>query len=208
MGMVYYVSEEQLSEIPRLHDQGPDVLDEYSFDEFERRLRRFHGEIKGVLTRGRVISGIGNAWSDEILFAAKIYPFKRRKALSDDELRRLYAQSRQVISDAIPVVRESIGDNIHLKARDFLQVHNRGGQPCPRCGNTISQITANKRITSYCGAASRVCCCGTDTLSAARPDRCPAGTYYATTRGILISSGVSPPWWETIGWTSSPSSAR
>ena len=150
MGMVYYISQNQVKEIPRLHEQGPDILDDFAFDDFKQRLKRFHGEIKGVLTRGRVISGIGNAWSDEILFAAQIYPFKKRKALSEDELRRLYDQSRQVVVDAIPIVRERLGADIHLKARDFLQVHNRGGQPCPRCGNPISQITANKRITSYC----------------------------------------------------------
>ena len=150
MGMVYYVSEKQLGDIPRLHEQGPDVLDDFTFDEFKQRLKRFHGEIKGVITRGRVVSGIGNAWVDEILFAAKIYPFKKRKALSDEELLRLYEQSRKVVIDAIPIARESIGTNIHLKARDSLLVHNRGGEPCPRCGNAISQITANKRITSYC----------------------------------------------------------
>ena len=150
MGMIHYVGEEQVGEIPRLHEQGPDVLDDYTFDEFRQRLKRFHGEIKGVLTRGRVISGIGNAWVDEILFAAQIYPFRKRKALSQDELRRLFEQSREVVETAIPLVRERIGDDIHLKARDFLQVHNRGGEPCPRCGNAISQITANKRITSYC----------------------------------------------------------
>lgn len=150
MGMVYYVAEEQAGDIPRLHEQGPDVLDGFGFDEFKQNLKRFHGEIKGVLTRGRVISGIGNAYSDEILFAAKIYPFKRRKALPEDELCRLYEQSRKVIEDAIPVVRTRMGEDIHLKVRDFLQVHNRGGEPCPRCGNSISQITANKRITSYC----------------------------------------------------------
>ena len=150
MGMVYYVGDEQVKDIPRLHEQGPDVLEEFTFDEFKQRLRRFHGEIKGVLTRGRVVSGIGNAWSDEILFAAEVYPFKRRKALSEEELRRIYEQSRLVVADAIPLVRERLAEDIHLKARDFLQVHNRGGKPCPRCGNTISQITANKRITSYC----------------------------------------------------------
>ncbi len=150
MGMVYYIDEGQMAEIPRLHEQGPDVLDDFTFEEFKDGLKRFHGEIKGVLTRGRVISGIGNAWSDEILFAAQIYPFKRRKALSEDELRRLYEQSRQVVTDAIPMVRETVGTDIHLKARNSLLVHNRGGKPCPRCGNAISQITANKRITSYC----------------------------------------------------------
>lgn len=150
MGMVYYIDDEQMQEVVRLNEQGPDVLDDFSFEEFQQCLMRFHGEIKGILTRGKVISGIGNAYSDEILFAAQIYPFRRRKALSNDEVRCLYEKSRQVILDAIPKVRRRMGDDIHLKVRDFLKVHNRGGEPCPRCGSTISQITANKRITSFC----------------------------------------------------------
>ena len=150
MGMVYWVAEARLDLVPRLNEQGPDVLDDFSFDEFRQRLSRFHGEIKGILTRGKVISGIGNAYSDEILFAARVYPFRRRKALSEDELRRVYDQSKQVVLDALPKVRERMGDDIHIKPRDFLQVHNKGGAPCPRCGGAISQIAANKRITSYC----------------------------------------------------------
>ena len=150
MGLVYYVSEDQLEQVPRLGEQGPDVLDGFSFEEFQQRLRSFHGEIKGILTRGRVISGIGNAYSDEILFAAQIYPFRKRKALSPSELRCLYEKSREVVENAILILRERMGENIHTKVRDFLSVHNKGGLPCPRCGNNISQLTANKRITSYC----------------------------------------------------------
>ena len=70
MGMVYYVRSEHMDQVPRLLDQGPDVLDGISLEEFQGRLNRFHGEIKGVLTRGALISGIGNAYSDEILYAA------------------------------------------------------------------------------------------------------------------------------------------
>ncbi len=70
MGKVYYVNQAQLAEVPLLNEQGPDVLEGITFEEFTERLRRFHGEIKGVLTRGAFISGIGNAYSDEILFAA------------------------------------------------------------------------------------------------------------------------------------------
>ncbi len=150
MGKVYYIEAGSKDIVPRLNEQGPDVLDEFEFGEFKERLRRFHGEIKGILTRGRVISGIGNAYSDEILFAAQVYPFRKRNALSEDELMRLYRASRQVILDAIPKVRERMAQDIHIKARDFLLVHNKGGEPCPRCGNAISQLTANKRITSYC----------------------------------------------------------
>ena len=150
MGRLYYATPDQLRDIPGLEEQGPDVLDEFSFDEFRDRLRAFHGEIKGVLTRGRVISGIGNAYVDEILFEARVYPFRKRKALSTEELRGIYDSSRRVVEEAVPVLRSRMGDKIHVKVRDFLKVHNKGGSPCPRCGNTISQITANKRITSYC----------------------------------------------------------
>ncbi len=150
MGLVYYVNEEELERVPKLGEQGPDVLDDFSFEEFLQRLKPFHGEIKGVLTRGRVISGIGNAYSDEILFEARIYPFRKRKALNATELECLYEKSREVVENAIPILRERMGENIHVKVRDFLSVHNKGGSPCPRCGNGISQVTANRRITSYC----------------------------------------------------------
>lgn len=150
MGRVYYASPDQLAQVPQLCDQGPDVLDAVPFEEFRRRLASFRGEIKGVLTRGRVVSGIGNAYADEILFAAGVYPFRKRALLSEDELRRIHEQSRAVVEEAVDAVRERMGDDIHLKPRDFLKVHNKGGEPCPRCGARISQLTANQRITSYC----------------------------------------------------------
>ena len=150
MGKVYYLNVDQMPQVPGLPQQGPDVLDGISFDEFQLRLRRFHGEIKGVLTRGAFISGIGNAYSDEILFAAGLSPFRKSWSLKLEELRRLYECSPSVVQEAISVLRQRMGDDIHVKIRDFLKVHNKGGQPCPSCGGNISQLTANQRITSYC----------------------------------------------------------
>ncbi len=150
MGQFYYVGSRHTEDVPGLAEQGPDVLDEFSFEEFARNLKRFHGEIKGVLTRGQVISGIGNAYADEILFDAMVYPFKRRKALSEDELRRIYQSSRQVIAESVQEVRERMGERIDHKTRNFLKVHNRGGESCPRCGSRITELRANQRITSYC----------------------------------------------------------
>ena len=150
MGKLYYVSAEQVDGIPRLGEQGPDVLAGISFEEFQQWLKPFRGEIKGILTRGQVISGIGNAYADEILFEAEVYPFKKKGSLSEEELRRLLESSRKVASEAIDVLRTRVDDRIHVKVRDFLKVHNKGGEPCPRCGATISQVTANRRITSYC----------------------------------------------------------
>ena len=150
MGLVYYVTGDQISQVPRLHEQGPDVLDGISFEEFQQRLKKFHGEIKGVLTRGAFIAGIGNAYADEILFAASVSPFRKSRSLAKDELKRLYEQCTAVINEAITVLRERTGEDIHVKIRDFLKVHRKGGQDCPRCGSTISELTSNRRITSYC----------------------------------------------------------
>lgn len=150
MGKVYYLAEDQMAQVPNLAEQGPDVLDGITFEEFKGRLKRFHGEIKGVLTRGAFVSGIGNAYSDEILFAAGLSPFRKTRSLAQTELETLYAQCPKVVTDAMKVLRERMGDDIHVKIRDFLKVHNKGGQPCPNCGGAITQLTANQRITSYC----------------------------------------------------------
>ena len=77
MGKVYYVSDDQMAQVPLLAEQGPDVLEGISFEEFGTRLKKFRGEIKGVLTRGAFVSGIGNAYSDEILFASGLSPFRK-----------------------------------------------------------------------------------------------------------------------------------
>ena len=150
MGKVYYSDWQQLPDALGLSRQGPDVLDETSFEDFRDRLRPFRGEIKGVLTRGAFVSGIGNAYADEILFAAGISPFRKAGSLDDLELRRLRECCRSAVEEAILVLRERVGDDIHLKVRDFLKVHRKGGQPCPNCGGNISELTANQRITSYC----------------------------------------------------------
>ncbi|MBI4312593.1 MAG: Fpg/Nei family DNA glycosylase [Chloroflexi bacterium] len=151
MGRVYYTTPESVGQIPGLSEQGPDALsDNISLSDFKARLSRYHGEIKGILTRGAVVSGIGNAYADEVLFAAGISPFRNRRTLSDQDLERLHASIGQVLSGAVVVLRERMGEETHHKIRDFLQVHRKGGQPCPRCGAAISQLTANQRITSYC----------------------------------------------------------
>ena len=139
-----------MSSVPRLDEQGADVWSGISLEEFWSRLTRFHGEIKGVLTRGAFISGIGNAYSDEILFAARISPFRKTRSLGDQELASLHEQCREVVLEAAGVLRGRMGNDIHVKIRDFLKVHRKGGHPCPSCGGSITQLNANQRITSYC----------------------------------------------------------
>ncbi len=154
MGKVYFIKDGpeggQQGEIPQYQDLGPDVLSGISLEEFQDRLKKFHGEIKGVLTRGSLVSGVGNAYADEILFAAGISPFRKVRSLKPEEVAGLHRQSRCVPEQAIVVLRERMAHEIHHKVRDFLKIHGKGGQSCPSCGANISQLTANQRITSYC----------------------------------------------------------
>ncbi len=151
MGMVYYLRSDQEGDVPRLNDLGPDVLDSpLPLEAFRERLKPFRGEIKGVLTRGRAVSGIGNAYADEILFAAGIFPFKKRTRLSQDEISRLHEAVYEVPARAVETLRERVGDAIHKKIRGFLRIHGKTGEPCPICGGTITSITANQRLTNYC----------------------------------------------------------
>ena len=151
MGMAYYVEASRLAEVPRLSEQGPDVLDQYpALPEFERRLRRFQGEIKGVLTRGQFLAGIGNAYADEVLFEAEIFPFKKRPALSEEEVASLHQAIPKTLRRAMSVLRERVGQDTHVKVRDFLSVHGKRGGLCPRCGGNITTIGANQRLTNYC----------------------------------------------------------
>ena len=151
MGMVYYLRSGQEGKVPRLNDQGPDVLDApLTLKAFTERLKPFRGEIKGVLARGRAVSGIGNAYADEILFAAGIFPFKKRTSLSQDEIARLHKAVYEVPGRAVETLRKRVGDAIDRELRDFLLVHGRTGAPCPECGGAITSITANQRLTNYC----------------------------------------------------------
>jgi len=138
-----------LSQVPDYATLGPEPFD-VSPEEFRERLKPYRGEIKGVLTRGEFIAGIGNAYADEILWAARLHPYRKRTALTDEEIDRLYAAMQSVLREAIDKVRVDIGEAIHLKPRDFMTVHMKSGEPCPRCGTPISLVGANQRITNFC----------------------------------------------------------
>jgi formamidopyrimidine-DNA glycosylase len=116
-------------------------------------LHRYRGAIKSILTNAAFVQGIGNAYADEILWEACINPYTPRTRLAEPELRRLYQAARAVMAWATPLARERMVRNGTLdyeERRDFLRIHRRGGEPCPRCGTRITEITANQRITDFC----------------------------------------------------------
>ncbi len=149
MGKVYLTDD--LAKVPGFAELGPEALDpDLTLDVFRERLRKYRGEIKGILTRQSFVAGIGNAYADEICWQAGVYPFRKRPKLSGEEIERLYEAMHEVLSEAIATLRERVGADIHVEIRDFLKVHGKGGQPCPRCGTTISEIKAQQRLTNFC----------------------------------------------------------
>lgn len=154
MGKVYLVPGESLGMIPNWDANGPDLLDSsLTEDRWLALIKKYRGRIKPILVNAEFVQGIGNAYSDEILWEAQINPFATRTELSDDDLRKLHGAAHAVMAWATPLVREKMvrGDVLdYEERREFMRVHRRGGQPCPRCGAAISEITANQRVTSFC----------------------------------------------------------
>jgi formamidopyrimidine-DNA glycosylase len=131
---------------------GPDVLDPaLTEDVYLARLKRHNGQIKSILVNHKFVAGVGNAYSDEILWEARVHPYRKRNQLSEAEQSALYHATRSVLEWAGEIVAQKMEESLDYQEwRDHLRVHRRGGQPCPRCGTTISEITAGQRITSFC----------------------------------------------------------
>lgn len=147
MGQLYLTDD--IERVPDFAGMGPEPFD-LTREQFRERLKPYRGEIKGVLTRGEFLAGIGNAYADEILWHAQLHPYRKRTKLTSGEIDRLYDAIQNTLRDSTDQVRVEMGENIHLKPRDFFKVHMKSGDPCPRCGTSISAITANQRITNFC----------------------------------------------------------
>lgn len=149
MGKVYLTDD--LAQVPTFASQGPEATDSnLTLEAFRQRLRQHRGEIKGVLTNQTFVAGIGNAYADEICWRAGLYPFRRRPSLTDDEVARLHSALRAVLTEAIETLRARMGDATDAEVRDFLAVHSKAGQPCPRCGSPISEVKRARRATNFC----------------------------------------------------------
>ena len=156
MGKVYLVPADGLSLIPHWDSNGPDLLAESLPEEaWLAGMKRYRGAIKGIITNAEFVQGIGNAYSDEILWEAQVNPYITRTKLSEEQLRSIYRAALAVMAWATPLVAGAmVKDGVldYEERRDFMRVHRLGGKPCPRCGTTITEITANQRITSFCRA--------------------------------------------------------
>ena len=137
------------------HNPGGQEVFEIDRAEFERVLTETNHTLKRALTDPRKFSGIGNAYSDEILHRARLSPVAMTQKLSADEVGRLYEATRATLDDWIAALRAETGDGFPEKVTAFrpdMAVHGRYGQPCPDCGTPVQRIRYASNETNYCPA--------------------------------------------------------
>lgn len=126
---------------------------EATLDDFAARLRSENHTVKRSLTDPRLFSGIGNAYSDEILHRAKLSPVKLTSRLVDDEIARLFQATKAILVEWTERLRAEAGDAFPEKVTAFrpeMAVHGRFGQPCPVCGTPVQRIRYADNETNYC----------------------------------------------------------
>lgn len=131
---------------------GPDPLDDaFTLDVLREILERAgRAQIKGVLRSQGTIAGIGNAYSDELLHAARLSPFKPANSLSDEELQTLYDAIRTVLSEAVERSSGLPASELKGEKKSHLAVHGRTGEKCPVCGDTVREVSFADSSLQYC----------------------------------------------------------
>jgi formamidopyrimidine-DNA glycosylase len=145
MGRVYWTAD-IARDVPGWSELGPeaDALAEMGLEGFRRRFRRYRDELKDLLRNQAFLAGIGNAYSDEILFEARLLPLRRRASVRPEEEETLYRTIPSVLEAAVAVILANPGYDPAKQDRSFMKVHGRGDQACPRCGHRISQLGSGR----------------------------------------------------------------
>jgi len=136
-----------------LHDPGGVEVLEADLETFRAVLHRERHTLKRALTNPHLFSGIGNAYSDEILHRARLSPFKMSDALADEESERLYHAIRETLELWTDRLRRIAGEDFprHVTAfREGMAVHGRYGEPCPDCGSPVQRIVYADNEANYC----------------------------------------------------------
>ena len=140
------------ADVPGIASLGPDPLtDDFTIEVLRQILEREgRKQIKGVLRHQGTIAGIGNAYSDELLHAARMSPFKPANSLGDEELQTLYDAIRTVIGDAVERSRGLAASELKGEKKSNLAVHGRAGEKCPVCGDTVLEVSFADSSLQYC----------------------------------------------------------
>jgi formamidopyrimidine-DNA glycosylase len=139
-------------DVPGIVTLGPDPLDDaFTRDTLADILEDAgRAQIKGVLRHQGTIAGIGNAYSDEILHAARMSPFKPANSLTADELDQLYAAIKDELGDAVARSRGLAASELKGEKKTNLAVHGRAGEACPVCGDTVREVSFADSSLQYC----------------------------------------------------------
>jgi formamidopyrimidine-DNA glycosylase len=156
-------SVETLDQIEALGPEA-DVIDQ---DAFARICAATSSHVKTVLTDQGLLAGIGNAWSDEILHRARVSPFAAADRLTGARTTALFESIRTVLENARTTLSGTRPDRLKTAKKKLLRVHGRTGEPCPRCGDTIAEVSYADRSLQYCPT----CQTGGHRLSDRRMDR-------------------------------------
>lgn len=154
LGYLHLLNEQDLSQ--KLSDLGPEPLDTmFTFNHFQNLLQYRRGRLKMILINQKIISGIGNLYSDEICFEAKIKPTVTADSLDKDNIVSVYNSIHTVLQNAVSLggYMETplfIGDELTGGYNEHILVYDREGEKCGRCGGTVIKIELNSRKCFYC----------------------------------------------------------
>jgi formamidopyrimidine-DNA glycosylase len=138
-------------EVPLVASLGIDPLSEdFTAGQLAELARARNQQVKGLLRDQHQIAGIGNAYSDEILHAARMSPFTLTGSLTDDDLARLHTTVRDVLMQALTSAAGRPAAELKDAKRRGMRVHGRAGQPCPVCGDTVREVSFADSALQYC----------------------------------------------------------
>ncbi|MFD7987322.1 Fpg/Nei family DNA glycosylase [Kitasatospora indigofera] len=139
------------AEVPGIARLGPDPLDpSFTPEAFARLLSGERRGLKGVLRDQGVLAGVGNAYSDEVLHAARMSPYKLAASLDEEETARLYEALGSTLREAVERSRGLAAGLLKAEKKSGLRVHGRAGEPCPVCGDTIREVSFSDSALQYC----------------------------------------------------------
>ncbi|OGD31056.1 DNA-formamidopyrimidine glycosylase [Candidatus Azambacteria bacterium RIFCSPHIGHO2_02_46_12] len=155
-------AEDEIKKFPDLKNLGSEPLDKkFTFERFKDRFSGKKGKIKQVLMNQKIIAGIGNIYSDEILWQAGVYPLKEVQKLKENELKAIYRSMRDIFKKAIGLRGDSMSDFRDTAGRkgryqEFHKAYQRTGEPCFRDGTTIKRFKLGGRSGHYCPTCQRL----------------------------------------------------
>ena len=151
LGRIYWAGD-PATEVPAWAELGPeaDAVSGLGLEWFRKELRRYRDEVKDLLRNQSFLAGIGNAYSDEILWEAKLMPLRRRASLKPPEEEELFRAIPLVLENAVRAIVANPGYDESKQDRTFMKVHAKGGHDCPRCGHRISQLGSNREPLNFC----------------------------------------------------------